>query len=512
MYFILFQAVDPEELHRRNYQLTSTKASGIDQDQVKLKTLKEIPGPKEYPIIGRLLEYGKHDRKQHLWFKELQKKHGDVVRLNILGNDIIFLFNPEYTRKMYASDSPTPYIDAFDHWCWYRNVRRKERYPDGNAGVAGSYLDIWKEQRSAVNPDIMRKSSALYYVPQLDEITSDCVDRIAETRDDKNEIRKAIPTYMYSYGFEATCKLFLDVRMGALEPGELDPTCAKFIAMSKQMNDISRLLARSKLWKYFDTPTYKKFDEACTFIYDESSVHIKAAIKRLKDNKEDEDKPRDQWSVLHKMVDKFGEDSTIPVVMSTDAVLGGVDTTGFTSSFLLYHLANNPLKQEKAIEEVDRLFEGGKLTQEKFSQLRYIKACLMESQRMCPAASSSVRRIQSDITVGGYLIPKGSQVVNSIYVNGQNPKNFPEPDKFLPERWLRGHPDESKAHKFAHIPFGFGPRSCLGKRFAEVEAQAVAVKMLQRFRMEFHDDPVSFSFHFANSVDRDMRIRLIERS
>ena len=135
---------------RRNYQLTSTKTSGIDQDQVKLKTLKEIPGTKECPIIGCLLEYGKHDRKQHLWFKELQQKHGDVVRLNIIGNDIIFLFNPEYTRRMYASDSPTPYIDAFDHWCWYRNVRRKERYPDGNAGVAGSYLDIWKEQRSAV--------------------------------------------------------------------------------------------------------------------------------------------------------------------------------------------------------------------------------------------------------------------------------------------------------------------------------------------------------------------------
>ena len=87
-------------------------------------------------------------------------------------------------------------FQAFDHWCWYRNVRRKERYSDGNAGVAGSYLDIWKEQRSAVNPDadIMRKSSALYYVPQLDEITSDCVDRIAETRDDKNEIKNAIPT------------------------------------------------------------------------------------------------------------------------------------------------------------------------------------------------------------------------------------------------------------------------------------------------------------------------------
>ena len=64
---------------RRNYQLTSSLASRSNQDQVDLKTVMEIPGPKEYPIIGCVLEYTKHEKKQHLWQQDLQKKHGDVT-------------------------------------------------------------------------------------------------------------------------------------------------------------------------------------------------------------------------------------------------------------------------------------------------------------------------------------------------------------------------------------------------------------------------------------------------
>ena len=96
-------------------------------------------------------------------------------------------------------------------------------------------MEIWREQRTAVNPIFSRKSSALHYVEDLHEISSDCVDRIAETRDDKNEIINAIPDNIRNYVFEAMSKIFLDVRMGALEPGELDPTCAKFIAMARQI-------------------------------------------------------------------------------------------------------------------------------------------------------------------------------------------------------------------------------------------------------------------------------------
>ena len=98
------------------------------------------------------------------------------------------------------------------------------------------------------------------------------------------------------------------------------------------------------------------------------------------------------------------------------------------------------------------------------------------------------------------------------YVIGHDPRNFTDPEKFLPERWLRGDPDQTNAHTFANIPFGYGPRICVGKRYAEMAVMDLAVKMLQRFRMEYHHEKVGLENHLINVADRDMRIRLIEIS
>ena len=496
---------------RRDYQLTSVLAS--ESNEVKLKPLKDVPGPKTYPIIGSLIEYRKHEKKQHLWFQELQKTHGDVVKINMgFGEETIHLYSPENAQKMYASDGhmPNKEMHPFNYFIWYRNVREKERYPDGNAGLAGSFLEIWREQRTAVNQDTMRKKAALYYLEDTDKICNDCIDRIAETRDEKNDVKNAVPDFIYRFSLEEMCKIFLDKRMGALDPGA---RCTIFVKKTHEMNiGMNEMSKSGPFWKYFNTKGYKKFDDACTYHYNDITNDIKEAFQRIKDTKQDYDKPRDNWSLLHKMVDRFGEDSTIPVVMATDMILGGVDTTSFTGAAFLYNLACNPIKQEKAIEEVDRLFGGGKLNAEGFSQLRYVRACMLESQRLSPVTAGTVRILSNPIAVDGYLIPKGQKVFQSQYVIGHDPRNFTDPERYLPERWLRGHPDQTDAHTFSNIPFGYGPRICVGKRYAEMAVQALMVKMLQRFRMEYHHEPVGLENHLINVADRDMRIRLIERT
>ena len=501
---------------RRNYQLTSSLASRSNQGQVDLKTVMEIPGPKEYPIIGCVLEYKKHEKKQHLWQQDLQKKHGDVVRLNMgLGRQIIFMFRPEFAQAMYAADGSLPdkNMVPFEYFIWYRNVKRKERYPDGNAGLAGSLMEIWRDQRTLVNQDTMRKKAALYYLEDTDKICLDCIERIAETRDENNEIRNALPLYAYRYSLELMCTIFLDIRIGALKPNEMSPRCTKLVSKIHDMNiGMATMRRQGPIWKYFDTPAYKKFDDSCTFVYKEVTKEIKEAFKRIKDTKEDEGKPRDQWSLLLKMLDRYGENSSIPVVMTTDMVLGGVDTTSGTTATFLYHLADNPIKQEIAFQEIDRVFGGGKLTEEGFSKLCYLRACMLEAQRISPVTSGTVRILSNPIEVNGYLIPKGSQVLQSNYVIAHDPRNFTDPEKYLPERWLRGDPDQTDAHTFANIPFGYGPRICVGKRYAEMAVMALAVKMIQRFRMEYHHEKVGLENHLINVADRDMRIRLIERS
>ena len=81
---------------------------------------------------------------------------------------------------MCAADGSMPDNFGFEQFVWYRNMRKKEQYPNGMAGIIGSYLPIWREIRTAANPVMMRKNAALHYVEDLNEIASQCIDRIEE--------------------------------------------------------------------------------------------------------------------------------------------------------------------------------------------------------------------------------------------------------------------------------------------------------------------------------------------
>ena len=85
-------------------------------------------------------------------------------------------------------------------------------------------------------------------------------------------------------------------------------------------SSLTTMMKQGPFWKYFDTPAYKKFDDSCTYFYDEITNDIKEAFKRIKDTKKDEDKPRDEWSILHKMMDRFREDSSIPPQLAIELI------------------------------------------------------------------------------------------------------------------------------------------------------------------------------------------------
>ena len=90
-------------------------------------------------------------------------------------------------------------------------------------------------------------------------------------------------------------------------------------------------------------------------------------------------------------------------------------------------------------------------------------------------------------------------------------KNFEKPELFNPERWIRGCPGQHTAHPFAAIPFGHGPRSCIGRRFAELEVFIIVIKVLQQFRLEYHYEPVGGATEFVVRPDRKIKMRFIPR-
>jgi len=145
-------------------------------------------------------------------------------------------------------------------------------------------------------------------------------------------------------------------------------------------------------------------------------------------------------------------------------------------------LAKNPEKQARLREEVMKVLpnKNSEFTEASMKNVPYLRACIKESQRLHPLIVGNARVLARDAVLSGYRVPAGTYV-NIVPLNAlTRDEYFPQASEFLPERWLRSPKDsESKCpanelkstNPFVFLPFGFGPRMCVGKRIVEMELE-----------------------------------------
>merc|ERR1719348_1734438 len=131
------------------------------------------------------------------------------------------------------------------------------------------------------------------------------------------------------------------------------------------------------------------------------------------------------------------------------------------------------------------------MTEASIKRMPYMKACIKESQRLLPIIAMTMRKTQVDMVLGGYHIPAGTNVGRMGYFNSMNAKNFPKPDRFMPERWIRGCPERHTTDPFNFLPWGHGPRACVGQRFALLEIEMILAKILQKFQLAYNGNAVN---------------------
>ncbi len=169
--------------------------------------------------------------------------------------------------------------------------------------------------------------------------------------------------------------------------------------------------------------------------------------------------------------------------------IAGHETTATAMHWILFLLLSNPDKLKILEKEVLEITGDGIFTVEKLRNMPYLKQVIEEGMRLYPPAYVVGRRsIQAD-KLGEYDIPPGYNVVMPVYVLHRDPEYWENPLAFKPERF---HPDTMKSvHKYAYLPFGGGPRLCIGNNFALMEMQIILAMMLQRFSLEFagHYEP-----------------------
>ncbi len=162
-------------------------------------------------------------------------------------------------------------------------------------------------------------------------------------------------------------------------------------------------------------------------------------------------------------------------------LIAGHDTSTAQLSWTLYLLGQHPDSLRRAEAEVQSVLGSESPTLEKLGELTVLEQIIKETLRLYPPIHLSMRVAAADIHFNGFLIPAGTRVLFSIYLTQRHPGHWPAPNEFCPERFT---PAENRARPpYLYLPFGTGPRNCIGFAFAQVEAKVVLARILQRVRL-----------------------------
>ncbi|MGK0387765.1 MAG: cytochrome P450 [Maribacter sp.] len=161
-------------------------------------------------------------------------------------------------------------------------------------------------------------------------------------------------------------------------------------------------------------------------------------------------------------------------------IVAGHETTANALSWTLYLLAEHPEVEAQILQEIKEVLGNEKPSLENLPKLEYTKMVLQESMRLHPPAWITDRVALEDDEIDGIEIPKNSIVTLFIYGIHRNPKYWDNPDKFIPTRFSKANMKGRK--KFTYLPFGGGPRLCIGNNFAMMEMQLTLVHLLRKYK------------------------------
>ncbi|WP_448203506.1 cytochrome P450 [Azospirillum sp. sgz302134] len=165
----------------------------------------------------------------------------------------------------------------------------------------------------------------------------------------------------------------------------------------------------------------------------------------------------------------------------TTMFLAGHETAAATLVWWAWCMAANPAAQATARDEVRRVLKGGVPTADRLGSLPFLTQTLQETLRLYPAAPVlNSRRSTRPITLGSWQLPARTMFILPVQVMHHDPRWFPEPLSFRPERFA---PDAPAFPRGAYLPFGVGPRVCLGQHLAMTEMLVIAAMVLQRFEL-----------------------------
>ncbi|XP_062388941.1 cytochrome P450 3A40-like [Sardina pilchardus] len=193
-------------------------------------------------------------------------------------------------------------------------------------------------------------------------------------------------------------------------------------------------------------------------------------------------------------------------------IIAGYETTRTTLASITYNIATNPDVLSKLVEEIDSMFpNNAPVTYEKLMNLEYLDMVINESMRVWTPAPRLERMCKQTVVINGVTIPKGTLVAVPVHLLHHDPELWPSPETFKPERFSKEN--KESLDPYAYLPFGIGPRNCIGMRFALISMKLIIVQVLQNFNLETcKETQIPMELDFLYRPKKPIMLKFVPRS
>lgn len=421
------------------------------------------PGPSGLPLLGSLFEA----RRDPLRFVQtMARTHGDIAHYRIATYTGYHVNHPDYIQHVLQGNHRN-YSKA--------NYNYEMLKPVLGEGLITSTGDEWLHQRRLMQPAFHRERLARFGSVAT-RATLDMLERwdvIAA---------RGQPLDAWDEMMRLTLRIvgesLFSVKVGA----GADTIGTAFTVLNEDVAYRLRDVVVPPLW--VPTKRNRAFKNA--------RAQLDAVVYAMIRHRQEAGDPRDDLlGMLLEARDRAAGEGMSDRQVRDEVMtllLAGHETTALLLVWTWYLLATHPPITCKLRNELDTALAGRLPTVDDLAALEYTEMVLHESLRLHPPVWIISRRAIDDDEIGGYPIPAGSNVTVSPYTMHRHPAFWTDPQRVEPERFA---PERAAGrHRYAYLPFGGGPRYCIGSHFAMMEAQLILATVSQRYRLTLLPDQV----------------------
>ncbi|XP_003743235.1 cytochrome P450 315a1, mitochondrial [Galendromus occidentalis] len=447
------------------------------------RSFEEMPSPRALPVLGTslaVMKFGGAPRI-HEYCDSRHKQLGPVYRENLGAVQAVFVADSALIQKVYAHEGKYPQHMVPEAWTIYNqknDIKRGLFFMDGKE---------WQDRRRALNNVFLRPKTVSDHVPVFNEVISDLLANWRHTSSLNNGCLDDLERHLYNWSIESLGAMIFGRRLGCVSTTNDSADIHEFVHCVQQIFSESAKMAMvsPKLASALRLPMWRRFEKAAGRALDLGREYVEENVNQLcSRGKGAAPTPEEtkSASLIAQLLQHSNIDREELVRIVIDLFLAAADTTSHATQWAFYLLSRHPESQQKILNEVNEAVGANQhITEDCLPNMPYVKAVIKEALRLYPVAPFLTRILDQEISLNGYRVPAGKLILMSLYTTGRDPKSFPEPNSFKPERWLRENRSESKVDSWACLPFGLGSRSCIGRRIAEVQMQFLLARTVKQF-------------------------------